>query len=865
MKRFHFISTVIFLFLAQVILAAPAKPGKITYTQPDGSKIVIQLHGDEFHHWVTDESGRIITMDEDGFYRPSTLPEPSVLSVRQAVREQAQAQRLSRSNAAGNTNNGSRRFMVLLVEFEGLEFTVSNPNETFSRLLNEEGFSDNGATGSVRDYYIDNSNGAFAPSFDVYGPVKVSKPYSYYGTKKNATRSGYTDYTSEPAAEALWEAIQKVVEETGDEHVFDDYDSDGDGYVDAVVMYYAGFNEAEGASSQTIWPHEWYLSSWDYLFNSSYSSTKVGNVSFDTYSCTSELQGTSGATLCGIGTACHEFGHAMGLPDFYDTYDSDNADAGGLYCYSTMCSGNYNNNSHTPPYLNAEERIILGWLDGLTVMPASGTIIIPSIETNFAYKTNSDVSDEYFVYECRPGTGWDAPLQPGMIVYHVDKSASHSVLSGYTAKSIWDTNYINGSGSHPCFYIIPAAEQTSLNYAYAQYDTQSKVGYLAFPGLSRTKTYTPVGWSNKSMDYNFTGIAFNESDKTVTMSISSSSCILTGLVQTKKKEGIPGATVQVYASSTNTLSEVGPLKSIAFAKGTPLAQVTTDDSGSYTIDMSSLSGSEFVVEAFADGYNTTRVNVTVGSGINTQNITLLAENPVEEELLCKYDAENDMYRIGYGSGSIMGAVGFTSDELLEDVGRRIDAISFVYASELTDGVYVLVDFGSERQCWVPVESPVSGSYNTVDLRGYNIRIPSGTDCYFGFAVKNPSDGYPLVFEKGNPQEGGMYYGSFNENTSSWNAYGSGNIIVDVALSPSVPFNYIVDPKNGTYSVGDTFKYELVTATNYREPASISWYFDDEPDSGTSVTLTEKGYHTITAELTLQDGTKQLVEIEISVE
>ena len=864
MKRYRYIGAVVFLFLALVLQAAPAKPGKITYTQPDGSTIVIQLHGDEFHHWATDESGQVVALDEDGYYRPSTLPEESVLSIRRAIRNQTQEMRINRSSAAAKANTGTRKFMVILVEFYDLEFKVSNPNETFSRLLNEEGFSDNGATGSVRDYYIDNSSGNFAPSFDVYGPVKVSKSYSEYGSKRNATRAGYTSYTSEAASEALWEAIQLVVQEEGNEHIFDDYDSDGDGYVDAVVMYYAGFNEAEGASSNTIWPHEWYLSSWDYLFETSYSSTKVGNVYFDTYSCTSELQGTSGVTLCGIGTACHEFGHALGLPDFYDTYDSDNSEAGGLYCYSTMCAGSYNNDGHTPPYFNAEERIILGWLDGLTVMPASGTITIPSIETNFAYKTNSDVSDEYFVYECRPGTGWDAPLQPGMIVYHVDKSASHSVLS-YTAKSIWNTNYINGSGSHPCFYIVPADDPTSLNYSYASYDYQSKVGYLPFPGLSKTKTYTPVGWSGDSMDYNFTGIAYNSSDKTVTMTISSSSCILTGQVQTKKKVGIAGATVQVYAASSNTVSEIGPLKAIAFAKGAPLTEVTTNDSGSYTIDMSSLSGSDFVLEASAEGYNTTRISITVGSGVNTQNITLLSENPQEEELLYKYNAENDLYRIGYGSGSIMGAVGFTSDELLEDVGRRIDAISFIYSSEVTDGVYVLVDFGTERQCWIPVDNPVSGTYNTVDLRGYNIRIPSDTDCYFGFAVKNPSDGYPLVFEKGDPQEGGMYYGSFNESSSSWTAYSSGNIIVDVTLSPSVPFNYIVDPKNGAYSVGDTFKYELVTASNYREPASVAWYFDDEPDSGTSVALTEKGYHTITAELTLQDGTMKLIELEITVE
>lgn len=859
MKKY--IIAAILIILAQAAWAAPAKPGKRTYTQPDGTTIVIQLHGDEFFHWVTDESGQVVEMDENGYYRPATLPSEVELSARKAIRSQAQDDRLRRSLAANRSNTGTRKFMVILVEFDDLEFEVQNPRETFTRLLNEEGFSDGGATGSVRDYYFDNSGGAFIPSFDVFGPVKVSQSYKYYGTDKTPTNPRYSSYASEPAAEALWEGIQQVVAEEGNEHIFDDYDSDGDGYVDAVVMYYAGFNEAEGAPSNTIWPHEWTLSAWDTLFGSEYGSTQIGNVKFNTYSCTSELQGTSGVTLCGIGTACHEFGHAMGLPDFYDTYTSDD-DAGGLYCYSTMCSGNYNNNAHTPPYLNAEERMILGWLDGLTMMPSSGAVTIPSIATNFAYKTNSDEADEYFVYECRPGTGWDAPLQAGMIVYHVDKSSKHSVLS-YTAKSIWNTNYINGSGSHPCFYIIPAADQTSLNYPSAAYDFQNKVGYLPFPGLSGEKTYTPVAWSGETMDYKFTGIAFNRTNETVTMNVSSSSCLLTGRVQTKKKVGIPGASVKVYAASS-PVSEVGPLKARAFAFGTVLAETVTDDSGSYTIDMSSLSGTSFDIEASAEGYVTTRLSVTVGSGVNTQDITLLSENPQEEELLYKYDEESQMYRVGYGSGSIMGAVGFTADELKEDVGRSVDALSFVYSSELVDGAYVVIDFGSERKCWVPVDEPVSGAYNTVDLRGYNIVIPADTDCYFGFALENPSDGYPLIFEKGEPQDGGMYFSSFSEGSSNWKSY-AGNIIVDVTLSPSVPFNHIVDPKNGNYALGDVFTYKLVMASNHREPTSVKWYFDDEPDEASSVRLGSAGVHTITAELIMLDGNKKVIELEINVE
>ena len=40
-------------------------------------------------------------------------------------------------------------------------------------MLNEEGFSRYGATGSARDYFMASSGGQFNPQFDVYGPVTL--------------------------------------------------------------------------------------------------------------------------------------------------------------------------------------------------------------------------------------------------------------------------------------------------------------------------------------------------------------------------------------------------------------------------------------------------------------------------------------------------------------------------------------------------------------------------------------------------------------------------------------------------------------------------------------------------------------------
>ena len=60
-----------------------------------------------------------------------------------------------------------------------------------------------------------------------------------------------------------------------------------------------------------------------------------------------ELNGSNdnATTIDGIGTFAHEFGHCLGLPDFYDTGDGDYY---GMGSWDIMCLGCYGNNGYTP-------------------------------------------------------------------------------------------------------------------------------------------------------------------------------------------------------------------------------------------------------------------------------------------------------------------------------------------------------------------------------------------------------------------------------------------------------------------------------------------------------------------------------------
>lgn len=193
--------------------AVPALPKLITVKQSDGSIITIRIHGDEKFHYTTTSDGYLV-VQKNGVYYHATADasglrvtdikanDPSKRSgaesdllffkskgIPQQFKESAIA-RLSSSYKplplgqglnTGFPTKGEIRTLVLLVNFKDQAFESETAQQDFHNLLNKEGYSENGATGSAKDYYLQNSNYQFNPSFDVYGPVTLSHDTKYYG------------------------------------------------------------------------------------------------------------------------------------------------------------------------------------------------------------------------------------------------------------------------------------------------------------------------------------------------------------------------------------------------------------------------------------------------------------------------------------------------------------------------------------------------------------------------------------------------------------------------------------------------------------------------------------------------------------
>lgn len=457
--------------------AVPAIPIAIEKELENGSKITLYLHGDEFNHCYATPEGWIVNEDEEGIFRYvdkdgqladrlSQTTQANPLSHLQLTEWNERA--ISRPNKmkqaaqsiqriGGFPLQGSPKTLVILVNFSDKEFITPDPQNAFWRLLNEPGYSDNEATGSAIDYFKACSQGQFVPEFDVVGPYTLEHDIAYYGGN---SAWGQDSRPSQMALDACWAAHNNGID-------FSQYDTDNDGFVDNVFIYYAGYNEAEGGPANSVWPHRYVVQSWEVD-----GETEIdGKIIYD-YACTSELKGTSGTEMCGIGNFCHEFGHVLGLPDYYHTEDSYSTTLG---YWSIMDGGAYSNDGRTPPLYSAYDRFFLGWLTPTEISSPEYLYLLPltqSMEkqTDMSHQAylladrehNLDGQDpnptEFFIMEYRQQTGWDEYLPgEGVLFWHIDYKSriwQQNTVNNYTSS-------IPSESDHMRVYIEPQSRYTS--------------------------------------------------------------------------------------------------------------------------------------------------------------------------------------------------------------------------------------------------------------------------------------------------------------------------------------------------------------------------------------------------------------------
>ena len=418
----------------------------------------------ESHRQKSENSNPLLTSRDNGpEERSSWVPTATETGVELAGDALGAPPKSLVSLPAPEFSKGNLRFPVILVE--------GNNNKTMDSayvyaLLNEEGFSQDSHTGSVRDYFIDQSFGVFAPSFDVF-LVSESRPYKDFIKNEG-------------------EMIQRAIAAMREKYpTFDAslYDSDNDGEIDAFGVLFSGQHFYSNGKHLGGF-HAWFArrdstlvfdAGQGKLFNNGFILPQKDKL---------------------LANFIHEFSHAMGLKDHYCTTKSSECDlnyrykeyqAPGVFLWDVMASGTFLNDGRTPPGYSAFERGFMKWITFTDLKSSSEIKVLPPLHSsNVAYYHKAN-NHEFFVFENRQKGKWDSRLpNHGMLIWHIDFDVR-----------AWSGGRLNDSAAHQRVDIVEAGTLKVPTTNNGNFTTKELIDD-PFPGSQNVTEYgTIYTWDNK--------------------------------------------------------------------------------------------------------------------------------------------------------------------------------------------------------------------------------------------------------------------------------------------------------------------------------------------------------------------------------
>lgn len=471
--------------------------------QKDGTTLLVKGYGDEHFHYYTTTDGVLLYHEGVDYFIAKVEVDGSLSSTgilahekelrteeeqvaiamqdkdsfyKQNVQKRVRRREPIKENKTYFPHTGKPKALVILAEFQDTTFFDRDAKDVFDQYLNAKGRPDNtvGNTtkgtvannyGSVKKYFTDVSYGQFRPSFDVYGPFKLSNKLKYYG-------AGDDDYMSR--------LIPEVCKLADEEIDFSQYDSNNDGNVDVLCVICAGYSQSVGDnSSDCIWP-------------------KSGTVSGGTYDGKQVLRYMvsveRNATpenpyyINGVGVFCHEFSHCLGLPDFYPTTTvAQEAYNPAMEYWDLMDGGEYGitgNNGYFPTEYTAWEREAMGWITIDTLKSAQKVTLkaLNQFDGTLPYDAyrimndNDPTGKEYIIIENVQKTDWNYLLPAsGLMITHVDYNEKAFSL---------EENRPNNEIGHSRYTLFAADGKVTSSYdkSYSQEEYEKSMEGDLYPG-----------------------------------------------------------------------------------------------------------------------------------------------------------------------------------------------------------------------------------------------------------------------------------------------------------------------------------------------------------------------------------------------
>ena len=282
-------------------------------------------------------------------------------------------------------------------------------------------FGDGAGSVSLSEYYAEISGGVFDMTGQVVDWATLPNPASYYEPVSDDPVDKYGK-VEEFLQDALLAADGAID--------FGAYDNDGpdgnpnsgddDGFVDTAAFIYA--SEGTHCGGPGIWPHRFSLEGWGLpAFTTDDASQNGGFVRVSDYIIQSGLA-CFGQGIMASGTIAHEMGHALDLPDLYDTDSGDGTDSEGIGEWGLMGSGAHNE-QESPAHMSAWSKDFLGWVDVTTIVANQTSVPLQAVQTARAVlRVDVPNKNEYFLLSNRQQIGSDSFLhEPGLLVWHIDQ------------------------------------------------------------------------------------------------------------------------------------------------------------------------------------------------------------------------------------------------------------------------------------------------------------------------------------------------------------------------------------------------------------------------------------------------------------
>ncbi|MCK9162860.1 MAG: M6 family metalloprotease domain-containing protein [Bacteroidales bacterium] len=497
------------LLISQISMAIPAYPGLVKLSQPNGDEISAYLFGDERVSWIESEDNYTLMVNKVGYLEYAMIDQkggmtpsgvvaksPSMRSVSDInflstidkkiryskdqidiMLEITKSMETSKSGGVDGLTIGIRKLLVILVDYSDFSFTYTRQN--FEDLFNQVGYSANLSTGSVRDYFAASSYGKLDLQCTVVGPFTLPQTRKFYGEA--------TDSMNDINAKQMILDACNAADASVDFSIFD---NDHNLIVDGVHIVYAGKGQHNGGGTDAIWAHRSKLGAQDFVSNE--------GIRIIDYSCASEKNSTG--SMSGVGVHSHEFGHVLGLWDYYDADYEINGISKTFGDFDIMDGGAYNNNEKTPPIYNAYSKVFLGWaspyiIDTNMLMDITS---FHSTDSALVFQINTPINGEYFLIENKDYTGWNGKVDA--MQYYINTTG---VTSGLLAIHVDESTNALGWGSN-CLNCYPNRNSVKIMSADGIYNgiqssnswNYSSMSNMFYPGSSNITSLTDQTTSN---------------------------------------------------------------------------------------------------------------------------------------------------------------------------------------------------------------------------------------------------------------------------------------------------------------------------------------------------------------------------------